>query len=167
MVSARTSDLNGQIVLIVGGSSGIGFGIAKELLLSHSLNTIVIASSKQLKVDAAVERLSSLGRSSTKVVGDVVDAYEPKTIRDLMARVGEVDHIVWTSGGPLRLDFATQDLDSEKVRHAFDCHFWGPVIAAQAAKFKEGGSITLTTGIQAFTIKNTYIEALFVAQVLG
>lgn len=142
---SHSSDLSGQTILIVGGSSGIGLALAKELLTTHSPSTLIIASSQKSKVDDAIQFLSS-SSSKTKLVGEIVDAKDRQTIRNLMSRVGEIDHLVWTSGKVVSMDFPKTDLDSDDIMGAFDFHFWGPLVAAQAGKFKDGGSITLTMG---------------------
>jgi NAD(P)-dependent dehydrogenase (short-subunit alcohol dehydrogenase family) len=148
MSIAHSSDLKSQTVLIVGGTSGIGFGVAKELLLSHALGTIIVASSDKAKVDQTLQQLSAVNSSSqTKVKGEVCNARDSQSIRDLMSRVGEIDHLVWTSAKLIAPDYPKTDLDSEPVRHALDLHFWGPLVACQAAKFKDGGSITITSGM--------------------
>ncbi|KAG8678386.1 fusarubin cluster-dehydrogenase, partial [Ceratobasidium sp. 395] len=54
MASSNTL-LHGKKVLIIGGSSGIGFGVAAAALANGA--SVVIASSSQPKVGAAVERL--------------------------------------------------------------------------------------------------------------
>ncbi|KIJ48761.1 hypothetical protein M422DRAFT_247115 [Sphaerobolus stellatus SS14] len=64
--------------------------------------------------------------------------------------LGEVNHIVYTSGDS---DIVSKDhylfpnftVDTGKAN--FDVHFWGPVIVAQNAKFRAGGSLTLTGGM--------------------
>lgn len=35
----------------------------------------------------------------------------------------------------------------------FDVRFWGPAVAAQKAKIKAGGSITLTTGKETMMLR--------------
>ena len=108
--------LEGKAILIVGGSSGIGYGVAKASLLSGA-SKVIIASSSKSKVDAAVARLNSelskVGGIKGTVSGDVVDARETKNVKELVDRVGEIDHLVWTSGDPLRIG-ANFDADSMK-----------------------------------------------------
>ena len=96
------STLEGQSILIVGGSSGIGYGVAKLSLLSKA-SLVTIASSNKSKVDNAISRLLSELEKDVpdvrgRIKGDVVDAKEGVEIQKLVERVGEVDHVVWTSG---------------------------------------------------------------------
>lgn len=110
--------LAGKTVIIIGGSSGIGYGVAKAALLSHASH-VIISSSSQQKVDNALSRLKSDISALTASVegnmsGEIVDAKDSASVKALFARVGEVDHLVWTSGDSLRLGFPNMDLDKNK-----------------------------------------------------
>lgn len=110
--------LAGKTVIIIGGSSGIGYGVAKAALLSRASH-VIICSSSQNKVDKALSRLksdtSALPASvESTVSGEIVDAKDSASVKALFARVGEVDHLVWTSGDSLRLGFPDMDLDKNK-----------------------------------------------------
>jgi len=139
--------LEGKTVLIVGGTSGIGFGVAKASLLSLASH-VIVASSSEDKVKNAVERLEKViseKKVPGRVTGEVVDAKQSASIKQLLAKVGVIDHLVWTAGDGVRLSpLAATDVDASKDR--FDVRFWGTVTAAQAAQINPGGSITLTTG---------------------
>ncbi|KAG8792846.1 fusarubin cluster-dehydrogenase [Ceratobasidium sp. 428] len=73
MASSNTL-LHGKKVLIIGGSSGIGFGVAAATI-AHGASP-VIASSSQSKVDAAVERLKKTieGKEGVTVSGEALIA---------------------------------------------------------------------------------------------
>ncbi|KAL5529789.1 hypothetical protein ACEPAG_5776 [Sanghuangporus baumii] len=140
--------LAGKTVLIVGGSSGIGYGVAKASLLSRA-SKVIIASSSKARVEAALVRLQNDITATGLIVegttsGEVVNAKDSKNVKDLLERVGEIDHLVWTSGDSLRTSFPDIDLDANK--DVFDVRFWGAFAAAQVAKIRPGGSITLTVG---------------------
>ena len=109
--------LEGQTVLVVGGSSGLGYSTAKLSLLSKA-SLVIIASSNKSKVDAAVARLvQDTEVSKEKVKGEVVDAKKSEEVRSLMERVGEIDHLVWTCGdsrGSPRQDLHANNLDERR-----------------------------------------------------
>ena len=70
--------LAGQTILVVGGSSGIGFGVAKLCLLEQA-SLVTIASSNKAKVDNAVSRLvSEVPDAKAKVKGEVWMRSTPK-----------------------------------------------------------------------------------------
>ncbi|KLO18612.1 NAD(P)-binding protein [Schizopora paradoxa] len=144
--------LAGKTIVVVGGSSGLGFGVAKASLLSSAAH-VVIASSNKERVEEAVVRLQtavSEAATSThlpvvgKITGEVLDVRSIPAVHELFGKIGEIDHLVWTSGDPLRLSFPDVDLDSQK--DIFDVRFWGAVAAAQKVKIRPGGSITLSIG---------------------
>ncbi|KAL5511064.1 hypothetical protein ACEPAH_4279 [Sanghuangporus vaninii] len=140
--------LAGKTVLIVGGSSGIGYGVAKASLLSRA-SKVIIASSSKAKVEATLVRLKDDTTAIGSIVegtalGEVVDVKDSKNVKELLERVGEIDHLVWTSGDSLRTSFPDMDLDAHK--DVFDVRFWGAFTAAQVAKIRPEGSITLTIG---------------------
>ena len=78
-----------------------------------------VASSSQTKIDSALGRLKNdiVAAGSTVeggLSGEVVDAKDSASVKALLERVGEIDHLVWTSGDALRTTFSTVDLDANK-----------------------------------------------------
>ena len=160
--------LEGKRIVIIGGSSGIGFCVARASLL-NAAEHVYIASSTKTKVDGAVARLladTSL-QAQGRVSGDVVDLGNTAVVTSFLEKIGEIDHLIITSG-TIRgtIDFRTEDLSKHKgllhlAGHApetmltpqcaskddFDVRFWGAATAAQKAKIRSGGSITFTIGM--------------------
>lgn len=136
--------LRDQRVVIIGGSSGIGFAVAEGALAEGA--RVVIASSTRAKVDAAVERL---GQAAS---GSVVDVQDEAGVVAFFDTLGDFDHLVITAGdwggfapAPLaQLDVAAAS-DGLKVR------FWGALLAIKhaQARISAAGSITLTDGLMA------------------
>jgi NAD(P)-dependent dehydrogenase (short-subunit alcohol dehydrogenase family) len=77
-------------ILIIGGTSGIGYGVAKAALAEGA--TVIVASSSATKVASAKERLSG----GERVLGEVVDVSKEGDVKALFERVGSVDHLVFT-----------------------------------------------------------------------
>ncbi|GJJ06991.1 hypothetical protein Clacol_001189 [Clathrus columnatus] len=146
--------LKDKTVLIIGGTSGIGFGVAEASLKSLA-KTVIVASSKKDRVENAIKRLTDAKLGSGAVHGHVVDAENEQSIKTLLEKVGEVDHIVFTSG---RLD-GTLKFPEVDINHAKGI-VWGPVAVAKYAKFRPGGSLTLTSGTLAFKPLPTYSVAV-------
>jgi NAD(P)-dependent dehydrogenase (short-subunit alcohol dehydrogenase family) len=109
--------LKGQTILVIGGSSGIGYGVAKLSLL-HEASRVIIASSSKAKVDNAVSRLiKDVGPSAeSRISGEPVNAGSTTDVRALLNKVGAIDHLVYSSGDPAPLGFPSVDLDSVRSK---------------------------------------------------
>lgn len=108
--------LEGQKVVVVGGTSGIGFSVAKGALLGRAAH-VLVASSSQARVDKAVQRLrEEFGGKGLpgKIEGAVLDAKDMRAVEDFMTNVGEIDHLVWTSGESVKPGFKDVDLETRK-----------------------------------------------------
>ncbi len=123
-------------VLVVGGSSGIGFGVAKAAQQAGAI--VTIASRSQEKVDAALLKL----RGAAK--GVLLDTGDAEALEGFFAEQGAFDHIV-CSAAQTRVA-AVRELPLEDAYGSFNSKFWGAYRLARAAKINEGGSLTLTSG---------------------
>ena len=110
------STLEGKKIVIVGGSSGLGFGVAKASLLNLASEVIIASHSKE-RVDNAISRLEAAisGKNVPgKLTGLTLDARDLKAVKTFTLELGEIDHLVWTSGDPLRLGFMDMDIEGQK-----------------------------------------------------
>ena len=134
--------LRGQRVVVIGGSSGIGFGVAQAALAEGA--SVSIGSSNAAKVAAAGERLGA-GAS-----GHPIDVRDEASVAAFFARVGAFDHLVYTAGdwGPLRSGGAIPQLDFAAAQGVFAVRFWGALAAIKHAqgKISATGSVTVTNG---------------------
>jgi NAD(P)-dependent dehydrogenase (short-subunit alcohol dehydrogenase family) len=129
-------DLQGQYVVVLGGTSGIGLATAAAAARNGA--AVTVASSRSTSVDKA---LAVLPAGTT---GRVVDLGRPEQVRALFDDLGEIDHLVYTAGEPLDLaPMAT--LDVAAARDFFTLRYFGALSAVQAARVRT--SITLTTGV--------------------
>ncbi|KDQ20485.1 hypothetical protein BOTBODRAFT_169234 [Botryobasidium botryosum FD-172 SS1] len=137
--------LKGKKVVVIGGSSGIGFSVAAAALANGA--TVVISSSSDVRVASAVSRLG--GDAGKSVSGSAVDVRDESKLFAFLDNVGVFDHLVWTAGENLALGYP--DVDLSQLKGAFDIVFWAVAAAAKHIYEKKlipaGGSITLTTGI--------------------
>ena len=134
--------LDGRKVIVLGGSSGIGYAVAEYALAEGA--HVVIGSSHAGRVEAAVAALGS------NAEGHVLDLTDEPAIEALFSAAGGFDHLVFTAGDSLRLgEIAVTDLSL--ARRAFDIRYWGALAAVKygAPHISTGGSIVLTTGVAA------------------
>jgi NAD(P)-dependent dehydrogenase (short-subunit alcohol dehydrogenase family) len=136
--------LEGSRVLVIGGSSGIGFAVARGALADRA--RVTIASSNPKKLQAAADRL---GSAAATVCLDVTDE---AAVQAFFTSSGTFDHIAFTAGdwGKVRRA-AFADLDLAAAATLFRVRFWGAAaVAKHAARcVPPGGSITLTNGMSA------------------
>jgi NAD(P)-dependent dehydrogenase (short-subunit alcohol dehydrogenase family) len=94
-------------VLVIGGSSGIGFSVAK-LCIAEKMR-VIIASSSQAKVQEATEKLASAcPEAQNKPKGYVIDLNSPEVEANLEKLLNNItsngaeplDHIIITAGKP-------------------------------------------------------------------
>ncbi|MGA7781843.1 MAG: SDR family oxidoreductase [Paraburkholderia sp.] len=132
--------LTGKRIVILGGSSGLGFATAKAAAAEGA--QVVIASSNAKKVADATERLES------RVEGRVVDLFDERGIAAFFDAVGAFDHLVYTAGDALKAA-ELKEMTFADAQAAFGIRYWGALLATKygAAKIRVGGSIVLTSGL--------------------
>lgn len=128
--------LDGQRVVIIGGSSGIGLATAR---LAREQGAIVtIGGRSEAKLQEASRLLGEVDIAS-------VDIADEDSVNALFEPLTHIDHLVISAGtlGPgavVKNDIAT-------IRAIIEQRLWGVIYAVRAAAPKmEGGSITLTSG---------------------
>jgi len=141
--NTRVKDrLDGKKVIVLGGSSGIGYAVAEYALEEGA--QVLIGSSHAGRVEAAVAALGSNAQ------GHALDLTDEHAIEAFFSATGSFDHLVFTAGDSLRLgEIAATDLS--QARRAFDIRYWGALAAVKygAPHIVAGGSIVLTTGVAA------------------
>jgi NAD(P)-dependent dehydrogenase (short-subunit alcohol dehydrogenase family) len=135
----KLMSLEAQRIVVIGGSSGMGLATARAAALEGAGVTVV--SSNAERVDAAVSQLPD------GCEGAVVDVRDEPAIDDLFARVGALDHVVFTAGDAF-MPRPLGQFSLTDARATFDVRFWGAVTVAKyaAPRIRPGGSIALTTG---------------------
>jgi NAD(P)-dependent dehydrogenase (short-subunit alcohol dehydrogenase family) len=136
----QATDLSTKRVVVLGGSSGIGFAVAEQASAQGA--EIVIVSSNPERVQKAVEKLQGNAQ------GHSVDLSDESAIENFFAKLGAFDHLVFTAGDGLRLnDLAATDL--QQARQAFELRYWAALAAVKygSKSIRKGGSIVLTTGV--------------------
>jgi NAD(P)-dependent dehydrogenase (short-subunit alcohol dehydrogenase family) len=135
-----------QVMLIVGGSSGMGLATAR-LAVNNGFR-VIIASRSQAKLDAAFNKIDSQNATAYRV-----DTLDEKSTAELFEKVGIIDHLVITAAETDFLSIKTSSVN--EVKELFDSRYFGPFRVTQAAleHMDPAGSITLfsgTAGVKAF-----------------
>ncbi len=136
--------LENSRLLIVGGSRGIGLGVAMAAL--NEGMQVTVASRNP---DRAADDLQ--GAKFIKV-----DANDENSIRNMFSQTGRIDHLVCTqhSASPDVLPAAMapiHEINLEKAKVFMLSKYWSQFMTMQigASSVKKDGSITLTSGVAA------------------
>ncbi len=139
MSAFATSALADQFVLILGGTSGLGLGIAKA---ARDAGAVVIVAARSTDKLAAVA--AEFGFKTAQA-----DATKDTDVARLFEELGELDHVVVTAGegvvGPV-VDHTYEELRptlDAKINGAFNVGRYG------GRHIRAGGSITLVSGLAA------------------
>jgi NAD(P)-dependent dehydrogenase (short-subunit alcohol dehydrogenase family) len=129
-------------VLVIGGTSGIGLGVAAAVAERGAIPIVV--SRRQSSVDRALASLPDHAR------GARVDLTDPAALGRLADDIGEIEHLVYTAGESLELT-PLADLTPDVINRFFQTRFVGALSAVRvfAPRITAGGSITLTSGTAA------------------
>lgn len=135
------SELKGKSVVVIGGSSGIGLRAA-QMAASEGASLILVGRNPQRLAEAA-QSIHALG---AQVQTRQVDAHDHAALETVFHDLPEFDHLVSMVGDVMGGGFLNADMDV--IRHVIESKFFTNVRIGQlaAAKIKEGGSLTFTSG---------------------
>ncbi|HEV7183635.1 MAG TPA: SDR family oxidoreductase [Leifsonia sp.] len=131
--------MDGQRIIVVGGSSGMGLATARAAALDGA--HVTIASSSAERVDAALRELPN------GCAGAVFDVRNEAQVARALERFEVIDHLVFTAGDSFT-PRPLADLDLPDAHAILDVRFWGTVTVIKHAipRLHSTGSISLTTG---------------------
>lgn len=133
-------DLQQRTIVVIGGSSGIGLGVARAARARGA--EVVLAARDQAKLDAAAREL---GGARTVAL----DVAREEDVARLFASAPHVDHVVVTAADLRYQPVAAFELAA--ARRVVDTKLLAPLLVAKhaAPRIREGGSITFTAGVAA------------------
>ncbi|MFE0345332.1 SDR family oxidoreductase [Priestia megaterium] len=134
--------LKGKKIVIIGGSSGIGFESAKQVIAQGA--EVIIASRSKNKLQNAKEQLGARATAFT------LDTTQEQQVQSFFEKVGQFDHLVVSAAETSSGSFL--DTNTTQARQLFENKFWGQYYAAKygVPKVLPHGSITLFSGVVAY-----------------
>jgi short-subunit dehydrogenase len=128
--SRTVPDFKDQVVVITGGSRGLGFAIAQEFAMRGA--KLVICGRDPEILHEAEQRLLAMRTEALAVQCDIAQQYEAENlIREATGRFGRVDVLVNNAG-----QIAVGSIESQTIgdfQDAMNTMFWGMVYTTMAA----------------------------------
>ncbi|HEU5041883.1 MAG TPA: SDR family oxidoreductase, partial [Gemmatimonadales bacterium] len=122
--------ISDQVVVITGGSSGIG--LATAILAARKGAKVVLNSRDEADLRSAVEQIEAEGGDAIYHVGDVAD---PQAMSALggraVSRYGRID--TWVNNAGVSTYGRIEEVSLEDARRIFDTNYWGVVHGSLAA----------------------------------
>lgn len=152
-----TNKLLNSRILIIGGSSGLGYAVAEATLEHGAL--VAISSSNETRIQTAISKLQNAYPSFTSNIhGLTVDLSNPDTLEDQLSSIlkratetlgGKLDHVVFTAAdalAPMKL----ADMTVARIQAAGTLRFLAPLLLAKFLptylNSSYRSSYTITTG---------------------
>jgi NAD(P)-dependent dehydrogenase (short-subunit alcohol dehydrogenase family) len=135
---AASFSLTGKRVVVVGGKTAIGLGVAT---VAHAMGAAVTVASRR---DVSAEKRPELAAFEQVVL----DMSDEAGVREAFEAIGRFDHLVVTAGPALGSWGSFMDADMRGVRSYLEGKFLGSWACARhaAPHLARGGSITFLTG---------------------
>lgn len=139
-IADASLSLRGQHIVIIGGSSGVGYAAA-DCALAEGAH-VTIASNNSTRIEAALARL---GRSA---LGGIVDVRDEASVAGFFGGLTAFDHLIYlvADAGPYLLSASLSQRGSREAADALNSAGWSALTAIQyaQARLSSRGSITLT-----------------------
>src|SRR5690606_37769233 len=126
----RRYDWSGRVVLVAGGSRGLGLLLARRMRRKGA--KIVLAARSNEELRRARDELAGEGREVEIVVADLADGEQArKMVEVAIARFGRIDVLV--NAASIISVAPLVALDLQDLHDAVNVNFWGTVHACWAA----------------------------------
>ncbi len=145
--------LDGQKVVIIGGSYGMGFATA-EMAIDNGAE-IAIAARGADKLNEAATKLEQ--RGNRLVARHALRIEDRSSVAAFLADCTPFDHLVLPGSTVKPILYG--DLTEEAAHASFDSKFWGPFWAAYDGRrhMRRGGSVVFYTGVAAHRPVKGYV----------
>lgn len=142
----RQIELRGRVVLVTGGSRGLGLALARHFADQGA--KVALCARNDEQVQSAAEELRSSGHTAVGWTCDVRDPQDvARLVGEVVERLGRLDVVVANAGtivvGPI------DAMERDDVANALDTMFWGAYHTAMAAlpRLPDDGRIAVITSI--------------------
>jgi NADP-dependent 3-hydroxy acid dehydrogenase YdfG len=114
----------GKVVLIIGGSRGLGLVMARQLVREGA--RLIICSRTTEQVQRAQSELCSLGAELLALACDITDRVDVYSMIDQSLHEWGCIDVLIHDAGDIRVG-PVETMELEDYRQAMDVHFWGPL----------------------------------------
>ena len=139
-----------KVVVITGGSSGIGKALAE--VFGKNGSKILITGRNKNDLDLVVSDLNKKGINAFGLVADVsLESDNKKMAKEALIKFGRMDVLINNAGISMRALF--EDVDMSVVKKVMDINFYGVLYATQACLpeiIKNKGSVVGISSIAGF-----------------
>ncbi|WP_218018277.1 SDR family oxidoreductase [Nocardia shimofusensis] len=138
-------------VMIIGGGSGMGFALARLLVAEGADVTLVGRSADRLdRARDALGREADLSGQQAKVRSVPADIGREADVAELFAGAERVEHVVVTAADATGVYGRSGDIAVDTARAVLDTKLLGAWLVGRYAAGVVTGSITFTSGINAY-----------------
>ncbi|NUR96208.1 MAG: SDR family oxidoreductase [Kribbellaceae bacterium] len=133
-----TGSLDGQVVVVIGGSSGIGLATAQQ---ARTAGARVVVTGRN------PERLAKAAAEVDAESAPTLDLADPARLAEVFADLpAQLDHVLVSGGGPFYAPIA--ELDFDHAERVLNEELLGSLRIAQLCigRMRSGGSLTLISG---------------------
>ena len=147
----------GKVVVVTGGSAGIGRGVAQAFATDGA--AVVVHGLQQAEVDTAVAELTDVGAQAAGIAGDVRDeATHERIAATAISHFGRIDHLVTSAGIQTYGDASTTSV--EEFDRVFAVNVRGVFLAVHAVIDEirqRRGTVALISSTQGVATQNNVV----------